>query len=114
MSLVTQFVFDVDSSKTQEKNIGKCTGSMTSPMVKLNYRSDMIHFKCNRKIVLSSSPSAELLKQYDYVMQGTMMYFKNSTLTISFGGLIGEFTLNEQQNERLLEDCSSKWVCYIK
>ncbi len=114
MSLLTQFVYDVESSKTQEKDVGKYTGSMTSPTVKLNYRSDMIHFKCDRKILLSNTPSAELLKEYAYAMQGTMMYFKNSTLTISFGGLIGEFTLDQQQNERLLEDCSNKWICYIK
>lgn len=113
MSQLTQLVFDVDASTASEKEIAENVNSMSSPAVKLNYRSDMLNFRSNCRVVLSNTANAEMLTASKYAMFGTLMYFRNSTLTLSFGGLIGEFTLDEQQNARLCEECSGKWYCYV-
>ncbi len=113
MSQVSQLVFDVDPLTTTEKEIGKSTNSMTSPLVKLNYRSDMIDFKHQRTITITNVANDELLSSSKYAMYGTLMYLTSSTLTLSFGGLIGQFTLDDVQHSQLSDFCAAKWYCYI-
>ena len=98
-----KFVIDPNDPKFEIADGGcvdECMATLVTSNLRLHHNVNTIDFTnpAHHKIVLNLTRDGNLFQHSTLVMGGEVIGSKTSKLKISFGGLIGEFQMNQQTN----------------
>ena len=114
-----EFKFNLESLKIDDDIANndeemQIVQTLTTPKVKLHFYTKMVDFEKHRhkNIIIKPYRDEELGEQTVYAMSGHTIYLRNvkgtKVLLVSFGGLMGEFKLEEN-----IEDVPDRWYLYV-
>lgn len=91
--------FKIDSGDC----VDECVSTLVTSNIKLHYHNQMIDLAdpAHHKLVLHFSQDEQLFTFASCVMSGEVISFDKNTFQVSFGGLIGEFRLKDDQTQSL-------------
>lgn len=112
-SHIIQYTYEIDPKDMKNTNLMDRIDTVETSQIRLNYHNECIDFNTKRTLILENSNKInETLKEKaEYIMCGRALTVGPSKcLNISFGGLIGEFKIDN--NVKLIPK-SSQYILYV-